>query len=157
MADEFKTRKDIEILYDLIYNRTSDSPVAQKSEFDTFKDTVINEYAKSSDIGIVQRRIDELSNDVWTTLYDGTDIQIYTKNRNVKVVLDYQSSVSLTDTTITLLDLDGLVDSKYYPPFESLFSYVFTITYEVHPDGFIYAHSDGTGSVEPHLTIEYTI
>ena len=40
MADEFQNRKDIEKLYNLIYARTTDSPVTQKSEFDEFKDSI---------------------------------------------------------------------------------------------------------------------
>lgn len=41
MADEFQNRKDIENLYNLIYARTSDSPVAQQSDFDEFVETTL--------------------------------------------------------------------------------------------------------------------
>jgi len=41
MADEFQNRKDIETLYNLIYARTSDSPVTQKSDFDEFVETTL--------------------------------------------------------------------------------------------------------------------
>lgn len=53
MADEFKNRKDIEILYDLVYNRTTGSPVTQKNEFDAFKNTVMNDYASKDYVSTV--------------------------------------------------------------------------------------------------------
>ena len=75
MADEFQNRKDIETLYNLIYARTSDSPVTQKDEFDEFK-TEISEtfdlyvlaeeyYEKisllSEEIEELKQRVDELT------------------------------------------------------------------------------------------------
>lgn len=50
MVDEYQIRKDIENLYNLLYNRTSNSPVAQKEEFDALKKDISTNYVKSADV-----------------------------------------------------------------------------------------------------------
>ena len=92
MADEFKNRKDIEILYDLIYNRTTDSPVTQKSEFDEFKETVISDYATKVELV-------NLSNSTRESL------QAYA-NTNDSAVSDIQDDVSTLQTNVTNLQND---------------------------------------------------
>ena len=89
MADEFKNRKDIEILYDLIYNRTTDSPVTQKSEFDEFRETVISDYATKVEL-------ENLSNSTRESL------QAYA-NTNDSAVSDIQDDISTIQGDVSTL------------------------------------------------------
>lgn len=86
MADEFKTRKDIEILYDLIYNRTTDSPVTQKSEYDTFRETIISDYATKQ---YVDDNITPVSNSLQGYIEDN--------NENISTI---NSSLSTLNTSV---------------------------------------------------------
>ena len=102
MADEFKNRKDIEILYDLVYNRTTGSPVTQKSEFDAFKNTVMNDYASKDYVSTVTE-----------PLVNSLDGYVESANETIasieEDISDIQDSISSLEDDVS--DIDSSITS----------------------------------------------
>lgn len=154
MTDEWQTRKDIETLFNLVYARTSDSPVAQKSELDDYKTYVTDNY-------LTNQVFDDVNNhwDDWNTVYDDGEV-IFENSRNRCRLRINKENVSVTENWTSLLDLSDyyslMPPQDYVSMGDNLIAYgvlnTATDVYELQIKGY-----GTTGSQDIIHTIEWSI
>lgn len=171
MNDEYQTRADIEKLYDLIYARTTESPVVQKREFDNFKDEVEDNYASIESLLELSNQLSELSNTTddaiasldeskadktsWSTVYNENGVKLENNGINCRLTINLPNH-SVTTSWDTIADLSDY--TNYLPPLSFSTIGLWSVTYHyLHSSHIIRIAGTSSQTLDLYQILEWTI